>query len=231
MTLAFNMQRLVFRNLNVGKRMFKNVPLWRFNVANKLGKPLTRSVGLGGAGIVAGGFYLMNRQPSKLIFNDSLGAAVKQEGPLEPNVGNSTAITEERRNKISSHKQMFLGSLFGVVLGVTVAKISILFMYVGITSMLLCEWLRYKGWIRINLKNIKSVIVLKDVDLKKLLIDGLLGTEYMGFKVFFTLSFVLASLNANKWARQMTRYKRGLYSFVLYFFIFGISFILYSKYT
>ncbi|EGA84113.1 Fun14p [Saccharomyces cerevisiae VL3] len=192
------MQRLVFRNLNVGKRMFKNVPLWRFNVANKLGKPLTRSVGLGGAGIVAGGFYLMNRQPSKLIFNDSLGAAVKQEGPLEPNVGNSTAITEERRNKISSHKQMFLGSLFGVVLGVTVAKISILFMYVGITSMLLCEWLRYKGWIRINLKNIKSVIVLKDVDLKKLLIDGLLGTEYMGFKVFFTLSFVLASLNANK---------------------------------
>lgn len=52
MTLAFNMQRLVFRNLNVGKRMFKNVPLWRFNVANKLGKPLTRSVGLGGAGIV-----------------------------------------------------------------------------------------------------------------------------------------------------------------------------------
>ena len=152
MTLAFNMQRLVFRN----------------------------------------------RQPSKLIFNDSLGAAVKQEGPLEPNVGNSTAITEERRNKISSHKQMFLGSLFGVVLGVTVAKISILFMYVGITSMLLCEWLRYKGWIRINLKNIKSVIVLKDVDLKKLLIDGLLGTEYMGFKVFFTLSFVLASLNANK---------------------------------
>ncbi|CAI6384143.1 BBF_HP2_G0000680.mRNA.1.CDS.1 [Saccharomyces cerevisiae] len=198
MTLAFNMQRLVFRNLNVGKRMFKNVPLWRFNVANKLGKPLARSVGLGGAGIVAGGFYLMNRQPSKLIFNDSLGAAVKQEGPLEPNVGNSTAITEERRNKISSHKQMFLGSLFGVVLGVTVAKISILFMYVGITSMLLCEWLRYKGWIRINLKNIKSVIVLKDVDLKKLLIDGLLGTEYMGFKVFFTLSFVLASLNANK---------------------------------
>ncbi|CAI4240364.1 BCE_3a_G0000600.mRNA.1.CDS.1 [Saccharomyces cerevisiae] len=198
MTLAFNMQRLVFRNLNVGKRMFKNVPLWRFNVANKLGKPLTRSVGLGGAGIVAGGFYLMNRQLSKLIFNDSLGAAVKQEGPLEPNVGNSTAITEERRNKISSHKQMFLGSLFGVVLGVTVAKISILFMYVGITSMLLCEWLRYKGWIRINLKNIKSVIVLKDVDLKKLLIDGLLGTEYMGFKVFFTLSFVLASLNANK---------------------------------
>ncbi|CAI4987585.1 ANM_HP_G0002300.mRNA.1.CDS.1 [Saccharomyces cerevisiae] len=198
MTLAFNMQRLVFRNLNVGKRMFKNVPLWRFNVANKLGKPLTRSVGLGGAGIVAGGFYLMNRQPSKLIFNDSLGAAVKQEGPLEPNVGNSTAITEERRNKISSHKQMFLGSLFGVVLGVTVAKISILFMYAGITSMLLCEWLRYKGWIRINLKNIKSVIVLKDVDLKKLLIDGLLGTEYMGFKVFFTLSFVLASLNANK---------------------------------
>lgn len=198
MTLAFNMQRLVFRNLNVGKRMFKNVPLWRFNVANKLGKPLTRSVGLGGAGIVAGGFYLMNRQPSKLIFNDSLGAAVKQEGPLGPNVGNSTAITEERRNKISSHKQMFLGSLFGVVLGVTVAKISILFMYVGITSMLLCEWLRYKGWIRINLKNIKSVIVLKDVDLKKLLIDGLLGTEYMGFKVFFTLSFVLASLNANK---------------------------------
>ena len=198
MTLAFNMQRLVFRNLNVGKRMFKNVPLWRFNVANKLGKPLTRSVGLGGAGIVSGGFYLMNRQPSKLIFNDSLGAAVKQEGPLEPNVGNSTAITEERRNKISSHKQMFLGSLFGVVLGVTVAKISILFMYVGITSMLLCEWLRYKGWIRINLKNIKSVIVLKDVDLKKLLIDGLLGTEYMGFKVFFTLSFVLASLNANK---------------------------------
>ncbi|CAI4237589.1 AGK_G0000590.mRNA.1.CDS.1 [Saccharomyces cerevisiae] len=198
MTLAFNMQRLVFRNLNVGKRMFKNVPLWRFNVANKLGKPLTRSVGLGGAGIVAGSFYLMNRQPSKLIFNDSLGAAVKQEGPLEPNVGNSTAITEERRNKISSHKQMFLGSLFGVVLGVTVAKISILFMYVGITSMLLCEWLRYKGWIRINLKNIKSVIVLKDVDLKKLLIDGLLGTEYMGFKVFFTLSFVLASLNANK---------------------------------
>ncbi|AJO97433.1 AQG_2a_G0000630.mRNA.1.CDS.1 [Saccharomyces cerevisiae] len=198
MTLAFNMQRLVFRNLNVGKRMFKNVPLWRFNVANKLGKPLTRSVGLGGAGIVAGGFYLMNRQPSKLIFNDSLGAAVKQEGPLEPNVGNSTAITEERRNKISSHKQMFLGSLFGVILGVTVAKISILFMYVGITSMLLCEWLRYKGWIRINLKNIKSVIVLKDVDLKKLLIDGLLGTEYMGFKVFFTLSFVLASLNANK---------------------------------
>lgn len=198
MTLAFNMQRLVFRNLNVGKRMFKNVPLWRFNVANKLGKPLTRSVGLGGAGIVAGGFYLMNRQPSKLIFNDSLGAAVKQEGPLEPNVGNSTAITEERRNKISSHKQMFLGSLFGIVLGVTVAKISILFMYVGITSMLLCEWLRYKGWIRINLKNIKSVIVLKDVDLKKLLIDGLLGTEYMGFKVFFTLSFVLASLNANK---------------------------------
>ncbi|CAI4238860.1 AIS_collapsed_G0000590.mRNA.1.CDS.1 [Saccharomyces cerevisiae] len=198
MTLAFNMQRLVFRNLNVGKRMFKNVPSWRFNVANKLGKPLTRSVGLGGAGIVAGGFYLMNRQPSKLIFNDSLGAAVKQEGPLEPNVGNSTAITEERRNKISSHKQMFLGSLFGVVLGVTVAKISILFMYVGITSMLLCEWLRYKGWIRINLKNIKSVIVLKDVDLKKLLIDGLLGTEYMGFKVFFTLSFVLASLNANK---------------------------------
>ncbi|AJO96219.1 Fun14p [Saccharomyces cerevisiae YJM1342] len=198
MTLAFNMQRLVFRNLNVGMRMFKNVPLWRFNVANKLGKPLTRSVGLGGAGIVAGGFYLMNRQPSKLIFNDSLGAAVKQEGPLEPNVGNSTAITEERRNKISSHKQMFLGSLFGVVLGVTVAKISILFMYVGITSMLLCEWLRYKGWIRINLKNIKSVIVLKDVDLKKLLIDGLLGTEYMGFKVFFTLSFVLASLNANK---------------------------------
>ncbi|AJO92305.1 BPK_HP2_G0000660.mRNA.1.CDS.1 [Saccharomyces cerevisiae] len=198
MTLAFNMQRLVFRNLNVGKRMFKNVPLWRFNVANKLGKPLTRSVGLGGAGIVAAGFYLMNRQPSKLIFNDSLGAAVKQEGPLEPNVGNSTAITEERRNKISSHKQMFLGSLFGVVLGVTVAKISILFMYVGITSMLLCEWLRYKGWIRINLKNIKSVIVLKDVDLKKLLIDGLLGTEYMGFKVFFTLSFVLASLNANK---------------------------------
>ncbi|EGA76175.1 Fun14p [Saccharomyces cerevisiae AWRI796] len=192
------MQRLVFRNLNVGKRMFKNVPLWRFNVANKLGKPLTRSVGLGGAGIVAAGFYLMNRQPSKLIFNDSLGAAVKQEGPLEPNVGNSTAITEERRNKISSHKQMFLGSLFGVVLGVTVAKISILFMYVGITSMLLCEWLRYKGWIRINLKNIKSVIVLKDVDLKKLLIDGLLGTEYMGFKVFFTLSFVLASLNANK---------------------------------
>ncbi|CAI4237799.1 CPI_1c_G0000570.mRNA.1.CDS.1 [Saccharomyces cerevisiae] len=198
MTLAFNMQRLVSRNLNVGKRMFKNVPLWRFNVANKLGKPLTRSVGLGGAGIVAAGFYLMNRQPSKLIFNDSLGAAVKQEGPLEPNVGNSTAITEERRNKISSHKQMFLGSLFGVVLGVTVAKISILFMYVGITSMLLCEWLRYKGWIRINLKNIKSVIVLKDVDLKKLLIDGLLGTEYMGFKVFFTLSFVLASLNANK---------------------------------
>ncbi|EWH19721.1 Fun14p [Saccharomyces cerevisiae P283] len=198
MTLAFNMQRLVFRNLNVGKRMFKNVPLWRFNVANKLGKPLTRSVELGGAGIVAAGFYLMNRQPSKLIFNDSLGAAVKQEGPLEPNVGNSTAITEERRNKISSHKQMFLGSLFGVVLGVTVAKISILFMYVGITSMLLCEWLRYKGWIRINLKNIKSVIVLKDVDLKKLLIDGLLGTEYMGFKVFFTLSFVLASLNANK---------------------------------
>lgn len=198
MTLAFNMQRLVFRNLNVGKRMFKNVPLWRFNVANKLGKPLARSVGLGGAGIVAGGFYLMNRQPSKLIFNDSLGAAVKQEGPLEPNVGNSTAITEERRNKISSHKQMFLGSLFGIVLGVTVAKISILFMYVGITSMLLCEWLRYKGWIRINLKNIKSVIVLKDVDLKKLLIDGLLGTEYMGFKVFFTLSFVLASLNANK---------------------------------
>ncbi|CAD6595038.1 BAH_G0000610.mRNA.1.CDS.1 [Saccharomyces cerevisiae] len=198
MTLAFNMQRLVFRNLNVGKRMFKNVPLWRFNVANKLGKPLTRSVGLGGAGIVAGGFYLMNRQPSKLIFNDSLGAAVKQQGPLEPNVGNSTAITEERRNKISSHKQMFLGSLFGVVLGVTVAKISILFMYVGITSMLLCEWLRYKGWIRINLKNIKSVIVLKDVDLKKLLIDGLLGTEYMGFKVFFTLSFILASLNANK---------------------------------
>ena len=198
MTLAFNMQRLVFRNLNVGKRMFKNVPLWRFNVANKLGKPLTRSVGLGGAGIVAGSFYLMNRQPSKLIFNDSLGAAVKQEGPLEPNVGNSTAITEERRNKISSHKQMFLGSLFGVVLGVTVAKISILFMYVGITSMLLCEWLRYKGWIRINLKNIKSVIVLKDVDLKKLLIDGLWGTEYMGFKVFFTLSFVLASLNANK---------------------------------
>lgn len=198
MTLAFNMQRLVFRNLNVGKRMFKNVPLWRFNVANKLGKPLTRSVGLGGAGIVAGSFYLMNRQPSKLIFNDSLGAAVKQEGPLEPNVGNSTAITEERRNKISSHKQMFLGSLFGIVLGVTVAKISILFMYVGITSMLLCEWLRYKGWIRINLKNIKSVIVLKDVDLKKLLIDGLLGTEYMGFKVFFTLSFVLASLNANK---------------------------------
>ncbi|AJO92453.1 Fun14p [Saccharomyces cerevisiae YJM195] len=198
MTLAFNMQRLVFRNLNVGKRMFKNVPLWRFNVANKLGKPLTRSVGLGGAGIVAGGFYLMNRQPSKLIFNDFLGAAVKQQGPLEPNVGNSTAITEERRNKISSHKQMFLGSLFGVVLGVTVAKISILFMYVGITSMLLCEWLRYKGWIRINLKNIKSVIVLKDVDLKKLLIDGLLGTEYMGFKVFFTLSFVLASLNANK---------------------------------
>lgn len=198
MTLAFNMQRLVFRNLNVGKRMFKNVPLWRFNVANKLGRPLTRSVELGGAGIVAGGFYLMNRQPSKLIFNDSLGAAVKQEGPLEPNVGNSTAITEERRNKISSHKQMFLGSLFGVVLGVTVAKISILFMYVGITSMLLCEWLRYKGWIRINLKNIKSVIVLKDVDLKKLLIDGLLGTEYMGFKVFFTLSFVLASLNANK---------------------------------
>ncbi|AHY74359.1 ADI_G0000770.mRNA.1.CDS.1 [Saccharomyces cerevisiae] len=198
MTLAFNMQRLVFRNLNVGKRMFKNVPLWRFNVANKLGKPLTRSVGLGGAGIVAAGFYLMNRQPSKLIFNDSLGAAVKQEGPLEPNVGNSTAITEERRNKISSHKQMFLGSLFGVVLGVTVAKISILFMYVCITSMLLCEWLRYKGWIRINLKNIKSVIVLKDVDLKKLLIDGLLGTEYMGFKVFFTLSFVLASLNANK---------------------------------
>ncbi|AJO92824.1 Fun14p [Saccharomyces cerevisiae YJM1190] len=198
MTLAFNMQRLVFRNLNVGKRMFKNVPLWRFNVANKLGKPLTRSVGLGGAGIVAGGFYLMNRQPSKLIFNDSLGAAVKQQGPLEPNVGNSTAITEERRNKISSHKQMFLGSLFGVVLGVTVAKISILFMYVGITSMLLCEWLRYKGWIRINLKNIKSVIVLKDVDLKKLLIDGLLGTKYMGFKVFFTLSFVLASLNANK---------------------------------
>lgn len=148
MTLAFNMQRLVFRNLNVGKRMFKNVPLWRFNVANKLGKPLTRSVGLGGAGIVAGGFYLMNRQPSKLIFNDSLGAAVKQQGPLEPTVGNSTAITEERRNKISSHKQMFLGSLFGVVLGVTVAKISILFMYVGITSMLLCEWLRYKGWIR-----------------------------------------------------------------------------------
>lgn len=198
MTLAFNMQRLVFRNLNVGKRMFKNVPLWRFNVANKLGKPLTRSVGLGGAGIVAGGFYLMNRQPSKLIFNDSLGAAVKQQGPLEPTVGNSTAITEERRNKISSHKQMFLGSLFGIVLGVTVAKISILFMYVGITSMLLCEWLRYKGWIRINLKNIKSVIVLKDVDLKKLLIDGLLGTEYMGFKVFFTLSFVLASLNANK---------------------------------
>ncbi|CAD6595061.1 XXYS1_4_G0051280.mRNA.1.CDS.1 [Saccharomyces cerevisiae] len=198
MTLAFNMQRLVFRNLNVGKCMFKNVPLWRFKVANKLGKSLTRSVGLGGAGIFAGGFFLMNRQPSKLIFNDSLGGAVKQQGPLEQNVGKSTEITEERRNKISSHKQMFLGSLFGVVLGVTVAKISILFMYVGITSMLLCEWLRYKGWIRINLKNIKSVIVLKDVDLKKLLIDGLLGTEYMGFKVFFTLSFILASLNANK---------------------------------
>lgn len=201
MTLAFNMQRLAFRNLNVGKYMFKNVPLWRSKVNIKLGKPLTRSVGLAGAGVAAGGLFLMNCKSSKLILNDSLGVAVKQydaQGPLEPKVGSSAATTEERRNKISSHKQMFLGSLFGVVLGVTVAKISILFMYVGITSMLLCEWLRYKGWIRINLKNIKSVIVLKDVDLKKLLIDGLLGTEYMGFKVFFTLSFILASLNANK---------------------------------
>ncbi|QHS71433.1 Fun14p [Saccharomyces paradoxus] len=201
MTLAFNMQRLAFRNLNVGKYMFKNVPLWRPKVSIKLGKPLTRSVGLASAGVAAGGLFLMNCQPSKLILNDSLGVAAKQydaRGPLEPKVGSSAATTEERRNKISSHKQMFLGSLFGVVLGVTVAKISILFMYVGITSMLLCEWLRYKGWIRINLKNIKSVIVLKDVDLKKLLIDGLLGTEYMGFKVFFTLSFILASLNANK---------------------------------
>lgn len=196
MSLAFNMQRLVFRNLNVGKYMFKNVPLWKSKGSIKLTKPLTRSIGLAGASVAAGGLFLLNFQPSRLIFNDSVGGAMKRygvQGSLESKVGNTASIAEERRNKVSSHKQMFLGSLFGVILGVTVAKISILFMYVGITSMLICEWLRYKGWIRINLKNIKSVIVLRDVDLKKLLIDGLLGTEYMGFKVFFTMSFILSS--------------------------------------
>ncbi|EJS44870.1 fun14p [Saccharomyces arboricola H-6] len=201
MTLAFNMQRLVFRNLNAGKYMFKNIPLWRSKSMTRFGGPLTRSIGLTTASLAAGGLVLTTLQPSNLIFNDSLSGAVKQNNilePLEPNVVNSVTANEERRNKISRHKQMFLGSLFGFILGVTVAKISILFMYAGITSMLLCEWLRYKGWIRINLKNIKSVVVLKDVDLKKLLIDGLLGTEYMGFKVFFTLSFILSSLNANK---------------------------------
>ncbi|CAI1794753.1 hypothetical protein SEUBUCD646_0A00690 [Saccharomyces eubayanus] len=201
MSSAFNMHKLVFRNLNAGKFMFKNLPLWRSKTSIKLGVPFTRSIGLATVGVAASGLLLMNYQPSRLIFNDSLSGAAKQDSilePWEPKVANDVAMTEERRNKISSNKQMFLGSLFGVVLGVTVAKISILFMYVGITSMLLCEWLRYKGWIRINLKNIKSVIVLKDVDLKKLLIDGLLGTEYLGFKVFFTLSFVLSSLNANK---------------------------------
>ncbi|CAI4054559.1 hypothetical protein SKDZ_01G0650 [Saccharomyces kudriavzevii ZP591] len=201
MTLSFTMQRLMFRNLNAGKHMFKRVPLRGPKSSIKLGMPLVRSIGLATAGVAAGGVFLVNCKPSRLIFNDSLSGAAKQNSllePLEPKLNNSAAITEERRNKISSHKQMFLGSLFGVVLGVTVAKISILFMYVGITSMLLCEWLRYKGWIRINLKSVKSVIVLKDVDLKKLLIDGLLGTEYLGFKVFFTLSFILSSLNANK---------------------------------
>ncbi|CAI4055734.1 hypothetical protein SUVZ_01G0590 [Saccharomyces uvarum] len=202
MNLASSMHKLMFRNLNSGKYMFKNLPLWRSKSSSiKLGVPLTRSIGLATVGVAASGLLLLNYQPSRLIFNDSLSGAAKQDSLLEswePKVANDVAITEEKRHKISSHKQMFLGSLFGVVLGVTVAKISILFMYVGITSMLLCEWLRYKGWIRINLNNIKSVIVLKDVDLKKLLIDGLLGTEYLGFKVFFTLSFVLSSLNANK---------------------------------
>ncbi|CCC70662.1 hypothetical protein NCAS_0F01780 [Naumovozyma castellii] len=136
-----------------------------------------------GAGMLTGGLWSIPKLTSTthLIHNDA--PLVEDEITIQPPVV----------KKQPQYRQLCLGSLFGIVAGIIVGKLSSILIGVGLLSLISVRWL-----MRGNILVINKEIMTKDGFLKMLNIDSSRManlTDNRFFKGSFLLTFILTVVN------------------------------------
>ncbi|SCW01339.1 LAFE_0D10396g1_1 [Lachancea fermentati] len=126
-----------------------------------------------------------------IIRNDTI-LDVKQRNSLPEEIG----LPTQRRSRLNGkldYRQLCLGSLLGVFVGIVVGKISSFLVFVTACGLLSLQWMQNRGLVSKNATVGLSKYVIstgkETVDLNTLV------WEKPSFKISFLLTFVLAAIN------------------------------------
>ncbi|QLQ81648.1 hypothetical protein HG537_0F04090 [Torulaspora globosa] len=182
----------------IGQRMLfngiKNTVGKRFNfTASRSISMFPKVAGLTMAtsvGIAAPWLY----KSSSIIYNDVVMDANRNAVSLADVATEKSATTRSRFGGKLDYRQLCIGSIFGLVLGVVVGKISTLLVYVTAIGFLGIQWLQNRGIIDKDMTG--SILARYIVKTGRETIDfNTLVWERPSFKISFLLTFLLAAAN------------------------------------
>lgn len=193
---AFTSQHILFNGIrNFGlKRLSSTVGGASYGIVPKV---TTRVVGLTMAasiGITAPWIY----NSRNLIYNDAVVDASRNLGAAIAALGQGAAQeSQPKRSRFGGkldYRQLCIGSIFGLVLGVVIGKISTLLVYVSAVGFLTLQWLQNRGIVDKNATN--SLFARYIIKSGRETIDfNTLIWERPSFKISFLLTFLLAAAN------------------------------------
>ncbi|QLL34035.1 hypothetical protein HG536_0F03600 [Torulaspora globosa] len=191
----FTAHRMLFNGIRntVGKRLSSTASR-SFFLSPKLTARATGLTIATSVGIAAPWLYKFG----SIIYND---AVVDANGNPTAAVASLTERATETPVKPRSrfggkldYRQLCIGSIFGLVLGVVVGKISTLLVYVTAVGFLCIQWLQNRGMIDKDMTG--SIFARYIVKTGRETIDfNTLVWERPSFKISFLLTFLLAAAN------------------------------------
>lgn len=193
---AFTTQRMLYNSIrNTAFKRFSTVRTSSIMVP----RVATKVVGLTMAtslGIAAPWIY----NSKNLIYNDAI-LDVNRNPSLSTVSAQETGLPSQARvqrksrlNGYLDYRQLCIGSIFGLVLGVVVGKISTLLVYVSVIGFLSLQWLQNRGIVDKDATgSLFSKYIIKTgretIDFNTLI------WERPSFKISFLLTFLLAAAN------------------------------------
>lgn len=191
----FTTQRMLFTGIRktLNKRLLSTTP-GRLFMTPKLTSRVAGLTLATSVGIAAPWLY----KSSSLIYNDAVVDAKSSPGAalatLAEGATEKPARTRSRFGGKLDYRQLCIGSILGLVLGVVVGKISTMLVYLSAVGFLGIQWLQNRGVIdKSTTGSLFTRYVIKTgretLDLNTLI------WERPSFKLSFLLTFLLAAVN------------------------------------
>lgn len=156
--------------------------------ARVAGLTMATSVGIAAPWLYKSGSIIYNDAVVDAGRNSAVPSAALAEGATEP------AKTRSRFGGKLDYRQLCIGSIFGLVLGVVVGKISTLLVYLTAVGFLTIQWLQNRGMIDKDITG--SIFARYIIKTGRETIDlNTLVWERPSFKISFLLTFLLAAAN------------------------------------
>lgn len=120
------------------------------------------------------------------VFNDGLLPANQIHSNTQARYKSSTTYTKERFGL--NYEELTIGSVTGLFLGIIVGKLSTIFVFLGLSSYFLIQFLESRNIINISWNSIVTVGKNK-INVKELVLEN------TSFKLAFVLTFLVAAYN------------------------------------